>query len=94
MAPRYLPDLWNQHLSARHNEPRMNNTTEAWHNRFQVMMAEQDTGKTIRQRRRQEYRRINERLQNLAARYGRYKEEDPGGGQVEKNVYTEIPVYF
>ncbi|KAK3911699.1 PKS-NRPS hybrid synthetase [Frankliniella fusca] len=100
-APRYPPDLWNQHLSARHNEPRTNNTTEAWHNRFQkmvgkshptvfnlikefqkeegdvrVMMAELDAGKTIRQRRRQEYRRINERLQNLATRYDRYKEED------------------
>ncbi|KAK3926798.1 Neuroligin-1 [Frankliniella fusca] len=37
-APRYPPDLWmwNQHLSARHNAPRSNNTTKAWHNRFQT----------------------------------------------------------
>ncbi|KAK3916425.1 Cortactin-binding protein 2 [Frankliniella fusca] len=37
-AARYPPHLWNQHLAARHNEPRTNNATEAWHNRFQKMI--------------------------------------------------------
>ncbi|KAK3913130.1 PKS-NRPS hybrid synthetase [Frankliniella fusca] len=37
-AARYPPYLWNQHLAARHNEPRTNNATEAWHNRFQKMI--------------------------------------------------------
>lgn len=35
-APRYPPHQWNQHQAARRNEPRTNNATEAWHNRFQV----------------------------------------------------------
>ncbi|KAK3918944.1 Protein ANTAGONIST OF LIKE HETEROCHROMATIN PROTEIN 1 [Frankliniella fusca] len=51
-----------------------------------VMMAELDAGKTIRQWRRQEYRRINERLQNLAARYDRDKvTEDEKSGDMLVN---------
>ncbi|XP_052119465.1 uncharacterized protein LOC127748746, partial [Frankliniella occidentalis] len=36
--PRYLPALWNQHQAARDNEPRTNNQTEGWHNRFQLVV--------------------------------------------------------
>ncbi|XP_052130244.1 uncharacterized protein LOC127751170 [Frankliniella occidentalis] len=36
--PRYTPALWNQYLAALNNEPRTNNATEAWHNRFQTVV--------------------------------------------------------
>ena len=36
---RYPPQLWNQFQAARANEPRTNNNTEAWHNRFQNIVA-------------------------------------------------------
>jgi hypothetical protein len=43
-APRYPPRQWNQYRAALDNEPRTNNTTEAWHNRFQVSQIIVDCG--------------------------------------------------
>ncbi|KAK3919917.1 FLYWCH-type zinc finger-containing protein 1 [Frankliniella fusca] len=36
--PRYAVEDWNQHNAALQDEPRTNNTTEGWHNRFQGMV--------------------------------------------------------
>lgn len=37
-APRYPPAWWNQYRAARERQPRTNNVTEAWHNRFQTVV--------------------------------------------------------
>ncbi|KAK3921780.1 Tryptophan synthase alpha chain [Frankliniella fusca] len=36
--PRYAIEDWNQHNAALQQQPRTNNTTEGWHNRFQGMV--------------------------------------------------------
>jgi hypothetical protein len=36
--PRYHPGHWNQYKAARERQARTNNITEAWHNRFQVVV--------------------------------------------------------
>ena len=38
IAPRYPPPLWNQYSAATRKEHRTNNVSEAWHNRFQVVV--------------------------------------------------------
>ncbi|PSN31746.1 hypothetical protein C0J52_24469 [Blattella germanica] len=35
---RFPPIMWNQFQATRSNEPRTNNSTEAWHNRFQTIV--------------------------------------------------------
>ena len=37
VAPRYPPALWNQHNTAISKTHRTNNTSEGWHNRFQIV---------------------------------------------------------
>ncbi|XP_052123549.1 uncharacterized protein LOC113215949 [Frankliniella occidentalis] len=38
VPPRYPPALWNHYIAAVENQPRTNNATEAWHNRFQTIV--------------------------------------------------------
>ncbi|XP_052125880.1 uncharacterized protein LOC113214494 [Frankliniella occidentalis] len=38
VPPRYPPDQWNQYEAVLSDDPRTNNTMEAWHNRFQTMV--------------------------------------------------------
>ena len=38
VPPRYPPRIWNQYEAATRKEHRTNNVSEAWHNRFQIVV--------------------------------------------------------